>query len=89
MNTHSSSTPFFVWNRGLPRGALVVVLVILLYFGYQPDYAKGIGHVQFIDIGQGDSTLITTPSGLHILVDGEGLYRLETRGELARTKGAV
>ncbi|GAB6990704.1 DNA internalization-related competence protein ComEC/Rec2 [Paenibacillus pini] len=47
-------------------------LVILMIFGYQPERRNGTGLVQFLDIGQGDSILITTPEGKNILVDGGG-----------------
>lgn len=46
--------------------------MILLVIAYQPLNKRGVGHVQFIDVGQGDCTLITTPSGMNILVDGGG-----------------
>lgn len=56
----------------LLRLAAIAGLVLLLVVGYGTAYVKGTGYVEFIDIGQGDSTLITTPSGVHILVDGGG-----------------
>ncbi|WP_213618037.1 ComEC/Rec2 family competence protein [Paenibacillus sp. J22TS3] len=47
-------------------------LIGLLIYGYQPEAPKGVGSVQFIDVGQGDCTLIITPEGRNILVDGGG-----------------
>lgn len=44
----------------------------LLYSGYQPENPYNTGTVQFIDVGQGDCALITTPEGRNILVDGGG-----------------
>lgn len=41
-------------------------LIIVLYFYYRPQKLV----VSFFDVGQGDSALITTPSGLVILIDG-------------------
>lgn len=38
-----------------------------LFFTAQPD---GLLHVYFLNVGQGDSILLQTPSGKHILVDG-------------------
>lgn len=51
---------------------LSIVLLAGLSISYQGPYRKGEGTVAFIDVGQGDSMLITTPAGKHILVDGGG-----------------
>ncbi|MEC0127868.1 ComEC/Rec2 family competence protein [Paenibacillus pabuli] len=51
---------------------LALSLVAGLWWAYQTPQPAGTGVVQFLDIGQGDSTLITTPGGKHILVDGGG-----------------
>ncbi|OZB91634.1 DNA internalization-related competence protein ComEC/Rec2 [Paenibacillus sp. XY044] len=58
----------------LAAGALgaLCVLIVLLYSGYQPERFHGAGAVQVLDVGQGDSILITTPQGKHLLVDGGG-----------------
>lgn len=58
----------------------------LLYWGYQPVYPKGSGFVEFLDVGQGDSALITTPSGLHILVDGGGTVSFRKPNESWRVR---
>ncbi|ULO10252.1 ComEC/Rec2 family competence protein [Paenibacillus sp. 19GGS1-52] len=47
-------------------------LGILLYRGYQSENLSGAGSISYLDVGQGDSMLITTPEGAHILVDGGG-----------------
>lgn len=44
----------------------------MLYKGYQSERQAGKGTISYLDIGQGDSILITTPKGAHILVDGGG-----------------
>lgn len=51
---------------------LALSFVAGLWWAYQTPQPVGTGVVQFLDIGQGDSTLITTPEGKHILVDGGG-----------------
>ncbi|MBT2288176.1 ComEC/Rec2 family competence protein [Paenibacillus albidus] len=51
---------------------LAVGLGSLLYTGYQPEQLSGAGAISYLDVGQGDSILITTPGGAHILVDGGG-----------------
>ena len=49
-------------------GVLAVLAVVVWRFALtQPD---GRLHVHFLDIGQGDGILITTPSGRQVLVDG-------------------
>lgn len=49
-------------------GAIVTALTSgTLFFAAQPD---GLLHVYFLNVGQGDSILIRTPSGKNILVDG-------------------
>ncbi|WP_339306669.1 ComEC/Rec2 family competence protein [Paenibacillus sp. FSL R5-0519] len=53
-------------------GLLALSFVAGLWWAYQTPQPAGTGIVQFLDIGQGDSTLITTPEGKHILVDGGG-----------------
>jgi len=54
------------------RLGIAIGLMLLLITGYQPAYSQGTGYIEFIDVGQGDCALITTPSGKHILVDGGG-----------------
>ncbi|WP_339166612.1 ComEC/Rec2 family competence protein [Paenibacillus sp. FSL R5-0341] len=53
-------------------GLLALSFIAGLWWAYQTPKPAGAGIVQFLDIGQGDSTLITTPEGKHILVDGGG-----------------
>ncbi|WP_339178097.1 ComEC/Rec2 family competence protein [Paenibacillus sp. FSL R5-0701] len=53
-------------------GLLALSFIAGLWWAYQTPKPAGTGIVQFLDIGQGDSTLITTPEGKHILVDGGG-----------------
>lgn len=68
------------WSR-------VVVLLcatglgIMLYKGYQSESYSGAGMISYLDVGQGDSILITTPSGAHILVDGGGTLNFGQREE--------
>ncbi|MCB8922888.1 MAG: DNA internalization-related competence protein ComEC/Rec2 [Ardenticatenaceae bacterium] len=58
-------------SRRLAVGVAGVTAVLTLSWGMtQPD---GNLHVVFLDVGQGDATLIQTPSGRQILVDG-GYY---------------
>ncbi|MWV45328.1 DUF4131 domain-containing protein [Paenibacillus sp. HJL G12] len=61
-------------NYKLPSflAAIMLGLVFLIYWEYRPASLHGAGLIQFLDVGQGDSILITTPEGRHILVDGGG-----------------
>lgn len=47
---------------------ILVITIISLFYKYIPKELV----VNFIDVGQGDSTLITTPEGKKILIDGGG-----------------
>ncbi|WP_336762017.1 ComEC/Rec2 family competence protein [Paenibacillus sp. USHLN196] len=66
--THQRMSKVQRWLCGL----LAISFVAGLWWAYQIPRPAGTGIVQFLDIGQGDSTLITTPDGKHILVDGGG-----------------
>lgn len=58
-------------SERLALGSTVLATVLVFNWGIsQPD---GRLHIYFLDVGQGDATLIVTPSGRQILVDG-GLY---------------
>ncbi|WP_160034625.1 ComEC/Rec2 family competence protein [Paenibacillus sp. An7] len=62
----------FTFVKRITLIILAIVLLAGLSISYQGPYRKGEGTVAFIDVGQGDSMLITTPTGKHILVDGGG-----------------
>ncbi|MFC9710431.1 ComEC/Rec2 family competence protein [Paenibacillus sp. NPDC056933] len=65
---------------------LALSFVAGLWWAYQTPQPAGTGMVQFLDIGQGDSTLITTPGGKHILVDGGGTVRFGKPDQSWRTR---
>lgn len=66
-------------KAGVAGGAVATVLV-LLWGVQQPD---GLLHVRFLDVGQGDATLVVTPSGRQILIDG-GYFPTLTNSYLGR-----
>lgn len=65
----------------LPFSALVFFMGLLLYYGYTPDRLDSSATVSVLDVGQGDSIVIRTPSGKHILIDGGGTYSFRKPGE--------
>ncbi len=68
------------FKRPLRIAAAVLVLGGLLTAAYQPR-PHSAGRVQMLDVGQGDSILITTPTGRHLLVDGGGTVTFERPGQ--------
>ncbi|MNJ30975.1 ComEC family competence protein [compost metagenome] len=72
--------------RQLIQTALAGLLLVQLYIGYQPLNTKGRGHVQFIDVGQGDCALITTPNGRNLLIDGGGTVSFRKPEEAWRNR---
>ncbi len=69
--------------RGSGYAAILcaAALGLLLYKGYYTEQLNGTGAISFLDVGQGDSILITTPEGAHILVDGGGTVNFGSREE--------
>lgn len=74
------------WKRAMSRTGLIAAFAALIAYGYLPANEKGVLHVQFIDIGQGDCTLITTPGGVNLLVDGGGTVSFRKPSDAWREK---
>ncbi|CAM3439905.1 DNA internalization-related competence protein ComEC/Rec2 [Marinicrinis lubricantis] len=80
-----------LWEKGLPFDSLqprrwvlcTGVLALLLMIGYQyiSPWTDSRARIYFIDVGQGDSTLIVTPSQQTILIDGGGTLSFMKQGE--------
>ncbi|MGB3715934.1 MAG: ComEC/Rec2 family competence protein, partial [Candidatus Promineifilaceae bacterium] len=69
----------WVRRTALTASAIIAVMAVAWALS-QPD---GKLHVSFLDVGQGDATLIQTPSGRYILIDG-GLYPRVLNDHLGR-----
>ena len=64
----------------VPVSALQIALVaVLILHPFSADRANGKLRVDFLDVGQGDSALITMPDGATLLVDGGGSINNATR----------
>lgn len=69
-------------------GALIIILLLSLFsFGVRGEVQseEGVLKVAFLDVGQGDSTLIESPTGTQVLIDGGVDSRVLT--ELSHTLG--
>ena len=70
-----------------PIGIIIFVFIALSFFSSGQIVSKEETdelEVVFLDVGQGDSTLINTPGGKHILIDGgigEGSFGSEDQGK--------
>jgi competence protein ComEC len=68
-------------NRGMAVSLSLLVAILSVSWNMgQPD---GQLHIIFMNVGQGDATLIVTPNGRQLLIDG-GLYPSVLNGQLGR-----
>lgn len=72
--------PFFHRNRLARRFSLISLILFAALFAYEGYHAviQPTWTLTTIDVGQGDSHLITTPSGNHILIDGGDVKRQDS-----------
>jgi competence protein ComEC len=52
--------------------ALIALFVVIVAHPFRSPPPDGRLHVEFLDVGQGDSTLLTMPDGTTLLIDGGG-----------------
>jgi competence protein ComEC len=77
------------------RSCRVLVLVqmllvtILIVHPFSAARADGFLHIDFLDVGQGDSALITMPNGTTLLVDGGGRPRFRSNGPFERETRSI
>ncbi len=61
--------------------ALAVLLVLVVFHPFSAPRPDGRLHFDFLDVGQGDSALVTFPDGRTMLVDGGGRVNYKARDE--------
>jgi competence protein ComEC len=66
------SKTFSAKNLRFATAAFAVVLALIVLHPFSAARPDGKLHVDFLDVGQGDSALLTMPDGTSLLVDGGG-----------------
>ncbi|HVF87512.1 MAG TPA: ComEC/Rec2 family competence protein, partial [Pyrinomonadaceae bacterium] len=59
--------------------AFVVLLMIVVAHPFSAGWPDGKLRVDFLDVGQGDATLVTMPDGVTLLIDGGGRPQFDNR----------
>ena len=58
--------------RAVASTTFAVVLLVVVLHPFSPARPDGKLHIDFLDVGQGDSALLTMPEGTTVLIDGGG-----------------
>ena len=66
--------------------AILVFGAIWLAWGFRPEWTDRAGEVMFLDVGQGDSILIRSGKGRHVLVDAGGTVVFRKPGDAWRER---
>jgi competence protein ComEC len=67
--------------------AQLVLLAVLILHPFSSRHVDGRLRVDFLDVGQGDSALVTMPDGTTLLIDGGGLPAFVGRDDATRRIG--
>jgi len=60
------------WQMGSVITVFGLLLSVIIFHPFSAARADGKLHVDFLDVGQGDSVLVTMPDGAMLLIDGGG-----------------
>ncbi len=67
-----------LFRLGITAFATILIFQLILIFQpFQRNEDKGKLRLDFIDVGQGDSTLVTFPGGSRLLIDGGGQRQID------------
>ncbi len=72
LNVRASRRNFFLRPIGILSILVVLTMTVLIAHPFSAIAADGKLHIDFLDVGQGDSALITTAEGTTFLIDGGG-----------------
>jgi competence protein ComEC len=64
--------PKFKLILQITSGALLILIGLIIFHPFSSPVPDGKLHVEFLDVGQGDSTFVTFPNGETLLIDGGG-----------------
>jgi competence protein ComEC len=64
--------PKFKLILQITSGALLTLIGLVIFHPFSSPMPDGKLHVEFLDVGQGDSTFVTFPNGETLLIDGGG-----------------
>lgn len=65
------------WTSKVSAAALVILIFLIVAHPFSALRPDGKLHFDFLDVGQGDSTLITFPDGQTLLIDGGGIAAIK------------
>lgn len=58
--------------RRVAASLLIILIALIIFHPFSAPKADGRLHIDFLDVGQGDSALVTFPNGETLLIDGGG-----------------